>query len=91
MKARRIMFFIHLKTNEDARKWNELTKEHPGWKTTLLGSVDPDDPGTVIIPNMTFDCADVIDEWLKEKGLERTWLKDNEPEYYVELAKIGLA
>ena len=86
MKAKRIMFFVHIETEEDLRKWNELLDEN-NWiniKKELITY-----PSTIVIPNMTFDCAEKIDEQLMAKGLERTWLKDNEPDYYVELAELG--
>lgn len=86
MTAKRITFFVHLRTEEDLQKWNELVKEHLGWREQ---NMDIADPKTIIIPNMTFNCADQIDRWLKDKGLERTWLKDNEPKYYEVLEKIG--
>ena len=86
--AKRIMFFVDTKSCEAKQKWKELEHEHPGWNDITI-DVPIEEANCVIIPNMTFDCADVIDNWLKEKGLERTWLKDDEPEYYKELEMIG--
>ena len=88
MRAKRIMFFIHLRTKDDLRKWDELVDEHPGWKQQ---NIEVSHPQTIIIPNMTFECADEMDKLLKSKGLHRTWLKDNEPSYYEELKRIGRA
>ena len=86
--ANRIMFIIDVDDEESKRKWDELVKEHPGWNFHDKGE-DGKPVVQRIIPNMTFECAEQIDEWLKEKKIERTWLKDDEPDYYRILRKYG--
>lgn len=89
--ARRIMFIIDIENEGNRRKWKDLLEEHPDWKHHYdqYGDHNSRDTVQVIIPNLTFDCAETIDGWLKEKGIERTWLKDDEPDYYRILAKYG--
>ena len=82
--ADRIMFIIDVEDEENGRKWKELCEEHPGWSQGNGG-----DPAgkMILLPDLTYKCAEQIDKWLKEKGIKRTWLKDNEPAYYRILRK----
>jgi len=79
MAARLIAFFIDVSDEGNRRGLNELMDEHPGWVHISGGPIS--ETGTVVLPNMSFECAEVVDEWLKEKGIERTWLTNDEPEY----------
>lgn len=87
---KRYMFIVKVLTQEDSEKWLELLNEHPGWNGARIDE-NGNPIGYKYMPNMSFRCADVIAEWLHEKGLDWEWIDDtnNTQLYNNILTEIG--